>query len=503
MIQMDVDKGEFSQNKTILLLLFLFIFSLILRISWLNFESAWIDEAYSIQLSAKSIKEIIVGCINDQHPPLFYIILKFWMGNSLNVGKARLFSALIGSINILQVFLILKEIKIINLKSIIITCLYISISPMHIWYSQEARMYTLLLFFVLLSILIYIKLINNMCQHTQKTKNSLWILFILINIFSLYTHYSSIFIIIFEFIFFLYFISIKKIDFKKRNIGIFSFFAIGIAFFPWAPVLINQTLTHKLAWIAEPTLFSVISSINRLLFGPIVIILPQELNVLLFFMFFTLLIFGFIKFFGTSNNNIFFSLFLIFWIIIPLLLISLLSMYISIFQFKQLIIILIPTIAITVFLIFSTFQKFGKYIILGLLTINLFSSIYQQINLSKDDWRGLTDFIEDNNKYGDIIYFNTSAGQLGYKLYQTENLAVFGYPQNYDVIKGGWDGTEINLENESIYLRNLKQNYNRIWYVQYYPDLWDPNKLIYDWFNDNYNPQLEKSFGSILLILYD
>ena len=111
----DIKNDELSLSNTTLILLFIFVFSFIIRILWIDLESAWIDEAYSILLSSKSIKDIFIGCINDQHPPLFYIILKFWMGNSINVTRARLLSAFIGTINIIQVFFILRNLFFFNL----------------------------------------------------------------------------------------------------------------------------------------------------------------------------------------------------------------------------------------------------------------------------------------------------------------------------------------------------------------------------------------------------
>lgn len=497
-----IDKIKLSQNKIFLILLFLFFFSLIFRILWVNFESAWIDEAYSIQLSAKTIKEIIIGCINDQHPPLFYIILKFWMGNSLNVSRARFLSVLIGSITIIQVFFILRKLQFTNWKSIIIACLFISISPMHIWYSQEARMYIMLLFFALLSIHFYINIIFNPLQDKQSSNFSNWVLLILINIFSLYLHYFSIFLIIFEFIFFLYVIEKKWLKPKQCKFGLFSFFTIGLGFLPWSPVLINQFLMHKLAWISEPTIFSIIASINRLILGPIVVFLSDGLNVIVFLSFLVLVIFGIKKINITQNNDYLSYLFLVSWFFIPILLIITFSLFSPIFQFKQLIIVLVPAITITILTVGILLKKIGKILLLGLLVITFFSTIYQQINMTKDDWRGLTKYIEEKYEYGDLLFFNSSSGQLGFDLYNNKDVAIAGYPHNYDVIKGGWDGNIVNMETESVNLEKLKLEYQRIWYVQYYPDLWDPDELLHSWFVDNYEVKYDKSFGSILLKLF-
>lgn len=494
----------YYKNKRGLLYLFIFILSLGIRLWGLDSESAWIDEAYSIHLSQVSIQDIFSGCINDQHPPLYYIILKIWLGNSIDVFKARLLSVLIGSINIVQVMFILQGSKIFNMKTTLITGLLVSVSPMHIWYSQEARMYILLLFFILLSIQTFVQLLRFIEKDIQRPQNFLWFLFVIFNILSLYTHYFSVFIILFELIFFIFYVFYKKFTIKKTLFGIYSFFAIGLAFLPWVRVVLNQVLLHKLNWIDETTFYLIATSINRLIIGPGVIFLPKELSLFVFISFILFIIFGLRRCQKNFPGNHTFIILLILWIIIPTFLISFLSLFFPIFQFKQLIIILVPILATVVFFIMQVFkEKIAILITCCLIGVNFLSSIYQQISLTKDNWKGLTYFIEQNYNSGDVIYFNTSASQLGFTLYQQSHVQILGFPHEYDVIKGGWYKNEINLEDEIDNLKIVKNTYERIWYVQYYPDLWDPEKLIYSWLNNNMIVQFKENFGSILLVLYD
>src|SRR5713226_5012036 len=65
-------------------------------------ESAWIDEAYSLVLAKHSVAEIIRGTAADQHPPLYYLLLHFWLMLGSSVGFARLLSAAIGVIHVGQ-----------------------------------------------------------------------------------------------------------------------------------------------------------------------------------------------------------------------------------------------------------------------------------------------------------------------------------------------------------------------------------------------------------------
>lgn len=499
-----IEDIKLNQKTYLYLLILIFVSGFIIRIDLINFESAWIDEAYSIQLSTKSVHEIIIGCLNDQHPPLYYIFLKLWMAGSINVAKARLLSAFIGTITIIQTFLIEKELKINSWLFILFSCFYISVSPMHIWYSQEARMYIILLFFTLLSVQFSIKILSDLCSTKHKTSNFNWIIFIFVNILSLYTHYFSIFIILFELLNFIFVVRYKKINLKQANFGLFSFSAIGLGFVPWIPVLINQVLFHNLAWIPDTTVNILIISVNRLLFGPAVVLLPKYLNIILFSSLIFLFLFGLKKSFPLVKHNLFLFIIMISWITIPLLFMVIISISKPIIQFKQLIIILVPLIIIFTFQLINSFKKIGLLIVVGLLSLNAFSSYVQQINLTKDDWRGLTKFVEENFDYdGDAIFFNSSSAQLGFDLYKKEYLPTFGYPPDYEIINGGWQGTKLNITQEINNLELLKTNYKRIWYIQYYPGLWDPQNLIFNWFNNNMHVQMEKPFGSILMVLFN
>ena len=119
-----------------------FILAIIVRIIGLSTESAWIDEAYSINLAQHSIGQIIQGTAADQHPPLYYLLLHIWMLFGNSVVFTRLFSALLGLLLIIQV--IDFGWKVDGARLGIGAGLLLAISPLHVWYSQEARQYMLL-----------------------------------------------------------------------------------------------------------------------------------------------------------------------------------------------------------------------------------------------------------------------------------------------------------------------------------------------------------------------
>lgn len=120
-------------------------FASILRLISLN-QSLWLDEAVQVWASRDfSIRNLLFGYMKgDCNPPLFHLILHFWIkifgGSEIAV---RMPSVLLG---IASVFLLYK------ISTSQVSALLLATSPIHIYYSQEARMYSLACFTVLLMI---------------------------------------------------------------------------------------------------------------------------------------------------------------------------------------------------------------------------------------------------------------------------------------------------------------------------------------------------------------
>ena len=98
----------------------------------------WFDEVYSWNLSLESPKDIIAITSGDIHPPLFYIVLKGWTNIfSDSVFSMRMLTTLLSMFSLLFLFMICKEIKITEKRTIFVLLLY-AVSPLNIYYSQEA-----------------------------------------------------------------------------------------------------------------------------------------------------------------------------------------------------------------------------------------------------------------------------------------------------------------------------------------------------------------------------
>ncbi|MBI2251542.1 MAG: glycosyltransferase family 39 protein [Armatimonadetes bacterium] len=188
-------------------LFYILSLGLFLRLITLTNNSFWVDEAFSIFAAKLSLTNLVLFIKNvDAHPPLYYIILHFWIkffGES--EFSSRLLSTIIGILVIYFQYLLGAE--LFNRKIGLIGAGLIAISSKVIQFDQEARMYPL---FFLLSLISFFCLSKLIFQNNKKY----WIRFILANILMFYAHYNSILIIISQNILILFFYY-KKISIKK------------------------------------------------------------------------------------------------------------------------------------------------------------------------------------------------------------------------------------------------------------------------------------------------
>jgi uncharacterized membrane protein len=131
-------------------------------------QSLWLDEA----IGALAVRDFSYsGIINeflkfDNHPPLYYLDLKFWASFfGYSDISLRLPSVIYGVLTVYTTFLIAKKLsskKNIGLATF--SALLLAASPFHIYYSQEARMYSLAAFLASLAIYSYLFLIDEAKQ---------------------------------------------------------------------------------------------------------------------------------------------------------------------------------------------------------------------------------------------------------------------------------------------------------------------------------------------------
>jgi mannosyltransferase len=467
------------------------IVALSIRLIGLGAESAWIDEAYSITLSHLPAIQIIQGTAADQHPPLYYLLLHLWMLFGDKISYVRLLSALLGTINVVQVMVFGRKVggELLGIGA----ALLLAISPFHVWYSQEARQYILL---AVLTTAATVELWN--CLHGKRR----WILYCLFCLLAIYTQYFAVFI------FLAHAALVILWSFHQKHKRLLlpwatSMIVVGLAFAPWLPTAINQFLYHTMPWISEPGAGDVRDLALRLLLGGGVVWLPLSVRWACLVALLGGLVWVTYKYILHKPEIRWNFGFISLWTLIPFVSISVVAIFYPVFQFKQFLIILVPLmLAVTVIAIVIP-RPWGSLFFAGIALVSGLTMIYQQSILTKDDWRGVAYYIESRAENGDLVYGNPAASSLALDLYWENTFPYTGYPINYNILRGGWAGQPLTAQLVDEQLSESTSGFKRVWLVEFFPEYWDKHEYISSWLASHGTILADRSFGSIRLRLYE
>ena len=213
-------------------MLIIFTAFFLLRFFRLGYHNLWYDEIFTLHY--------VYYPWHNWNAPLYYISLHYWIKFfGVSEFSLRLPSLIFSFFSVYLLYLLGKT--LFNKKVGIISSIFIGLSPFHLWYAQEAREYAIILFFGLLSsLLFFIALKDN--------KVKLWLFFILVSIAGLYTHYFYIFLILAQSLYLLY---IRKLKIGFREIV--SFFGIALVFsFYLGGFLRKMFHVQRGFWIPQP-----------------------------------------------------------------------------------------------------------------------------------------------------------------------------------------------------------------------------------------------------------
>ncbi len=242
-----LEKSVFSKSYVVAV-----VFILIAGVLFRFFikSSLWLDEALTVNISGLPVHDIPAALKKDGAPPLFYFMLHYWMNifGSSNLAVR----SLPGVIGVLTLPVSYKCGTLVSrgvnkAEFGISAMLLVAASPFAIYYSTDVRMYSLVVLFTGLGMIVFYSLIKR-----PSVVKSLGIG--LVTSLLLYSHYWS-----------LYLITVVGASLvgglfydKYRKISLYGILGIGIGcltFIPWLPTFIYQSRHTGTPWAqpASPT----------------------------------------------------------------------------------------------------------------------------------------------------------------------------------------------------------------------------------------------------------
>ncbi len=429
------------------MLILILIIGTVLRLINLN-QSLWLDEAaQAIESARPLIQQFDIKA--DFWPPLYHILLHFWMYFGRSEIWLRIPSIVFSLGTVLVLFFLAEE--FVKPKWALFSAFLLSISQFGIFYAQEVRPYSLSAFLGMLTVYFLIK---------EK-----YISYVISVILFIYCTYLAPFMLIGEGVYILLF---NKSWLKNWIIAM----VIGIiAFLPWLPEFFTQLNIGRGVISALPGWSEAVSTplykslplvfikftIGRISFANKIIYAGVFSG--LFLMTIYLSLKSFLK---ERNNFIKIGIFFI----IPILLAFFVSIFLPVLAPQRMLYELPLFYLLVTFGLKSLVNNKQRWIIISpLLLINIYSVFVYWTNpeFQREQWRQAVDYIENNRTAASSAVFVFPDTFAPWQWYSRGIVKAYGIAPEF-----------VLTDNNLINFNPAFQKSDRIYYFHYLTDLTDP-----------------------------
>jgi 4-amino-4-deoxy-L-arabinose transferase-like glycosyltransferase len=389
-------------------ILFLTLLGLLLRLFQLGEWSFWHDEALTVLLAQKPMAQLIAITAADVHPPLYFLLVKGFLLVGQNEFIVRLLSALCGAGTVFVLYLLGRD--LFEEQVGLVGALIMAISPLQLFYAQEARMYTLLLLLIIFSSWCFVRAL-------RYDRRLWWVLFVVGITLASYTAYFTFPVVAAMGLY------VLLVD-KRRERVLHFLFALGVVvllYLPWLSVFLVQTRAILDSyWIARPHPLTLFTTLSAFFIGvtlsPFWIAVSLSVTLLLIFIVFSNVYHALKK--GVDVQPL---IWLLLWGFVPLLGIFLISLVRPLFQLRTVI-----TAAPAFYLLVAWGVARVQYKRLNLLLffptlavmfLSMFNFYFDPV-FAKPAWRQAAHYVHEHTQPGDIVLHTSDGSFLPFLVYE-------------------------------------------------------------------------------------
>ncbi|GAB4548300.1 MAG: hypothetical protein Kow0063_43260 [Anaerolineae bacterium] len=174
-----------------------------LRVHRLDAQSIWWDEGHSIQMASAALARIPTLPGMDVHPPGYFALLHLWMDIAGRSEFALRYLSVVFSM-LTAVLLVRFGRELRGWWAAWVVGGLAAVSPLYVAYAQEVRMYAVVTFFALASVYFQWRIFENwkggrlLSGRVSSAGFQPLVGYVLATAASLYTHYFTIFLLLFE-----------------------------------------------------------------------------------------------------------------------------------------------------------------------------------------------------------------------------------------------------------------------------------------------------------------
>lgn len=374
------------------LLILIAALSVLISVSSLYSQSIRLDESQSIWVATKSMPAILFTMSHDVHPPLYILLLHFFIQVfGTGVIATRTLSLLFFLATIPYMYIMAKE--SCDARTALLATIFFSLSPFVMWFSTETRMYTLLTLAATANNVYFLRMLKS-----GDTSNKFG--YFLSALVGLFTHY-----------FFLLFLTSQMLyrlavawRAKRFPVPYAAILVIlGALFAPWAYYVATQGLiAQSQPLLSKPNIYNLFAAFVNFLFG----FQSLKTQSILISLWPLIVIFFFIVFTSRKRRDIRTVGYFLLITFFPILF-TFAASYIKPVFLPRYLIFTLPTLFLLVaWTLTDSSQKFTQYVASLILVIMAVFLLVQNVsdgNPEREDYENVGRYISDNATPRDIV----------------------------------------------------------------------------------------------------
>lgn len=231
-------------------------------------QSFWIEEVFMITMATeRSLGELLFEVPQfEPHPPLYNVIMWAWVPLAGTSEVAMRSTSVLFSVATLPVAYLLVR-GLFDRATATVAVAFLTVSPLQIWYAQEARMYALLVLLTVLSTYFLVRLTDSFSRQDAAG-------YVTVGVLMGYLHVYGLFVLLAQALYLglMMHIDPTDLDISFRK-GAGMYVGIGILTSPWTGLLLHRVIAPEqypadaAAWLQSPEPSALIETFSLLSFG--------------------------------------------------------------------------------------------------------------------------------------------------------------------------------------------------------------------------------------------
>jgi 4-amino-4-deoxy-L-arabinose transferase-like glycosyltransferase len=461
-----------------LLLALCIIVGVALRLFQLGSQSLWYDEVESLRYAADF-------ALHDVHPPTYYGGLRLALSLGQSEFILRFPSVVAGVLSVVLVYVVAQ--KLFSTRIALLATLLTSTSPLLIWHSQDARMYSQAIFAGLLMVYTYL-------QAVQRADRLGWLGFLIALVLAIYTHLYTLLLIGALGLHFLWFHR------SKFRAWLIVHVLMALAYLPWLIIMvglpgkkigtgeIGNLFTLPYTYFAFTTGYSLGPSLNELRARDLAVLLPYAPLLLpIVLVAGTLTIAGLYAVYRTSREKL---ALLLCWAVLPVIIAIIVPYFRSQMTFNvRYVVFAAPAFILILASGIAHLHKrrLGFLLLIVMLVYNLVA-VYNYVfdeRYAKEDTRAAAAYLDGQVKSGDKI-LTVTVGRAVNWYFQGSNPIISNVPAQ--------PVTDL--------VESATQNTDTVWLVEARPWQTDPRRQVKALLDSRYPMTETTTFTGVTIYRY-